>query len=97
MTTIWVLLNWDIIYADIPGAFETKYQAAPLDIVDDSFYHSRKELFDKRLEEIRLGNAVEILMKHDAEHRPRGTWAIGVSWDLCPSKDLAEIVEVGYI
>ncbi|KAF9014179.1 VRR-NUC domain-containing protein [Cyathus striatus] len=93
LTTIFGLLFWDIIFASIPGAFETEFQAAPLDIGEDTFYAARKELIDKRLAEIRDGNAVEILKKHDEMYREKETWCIGVKWDLCSREDLAEIVE----
>lgn len=33
-----VLLFWDIIFAPIPGVFETPYQTAPLDMRSDAFY-----------------------------------------------------------
>lgn len=95
MTTIWMLLTWDIVYdSDVKGVFETPYQSAPLDIVDDSFYYSRKEKFDKRMDEIRAGKAAEIITRHDTKYRPKGTWAIGVRWDICELQDLVEIVEV---
>ncbi|KAJ7024022.1 hypothetical protein C8F04DRAFT_1192880 [Mycena alexandri] len=31
------LLFWDIIFAQVPGAFETPWQRGPLDLMDDSF------------------------------------------------------------
>ncbi|EGN95749.1 hypothetical protein SERLA73DRAFT_76815 [Serpula lacrymans var. lacrymans S7.3] len=49
------LLFWDIIFAPVPGAFETPFQSAPLDIAEDSFYHSRKEIIEQRLEELESG------------------------------------------
>lgn len=33
-----MLLFWDIIFASIPGVFETPYQSAPLDLGSDAFY-----------------------------------------------------------
>jgi Fanconi-associated nuclease 1 len=86
-------MNWDIVFADVRGAFETQYQSAPLDIVDDSFYLARKEMFDQRLEEIKVGKAAEYIVRHDTKYRARDTWAIGVSWKL-ELPDLVEIVEV---
>ncbi|KAI9282751.1 hypothetical protein BY458DRAFT_428722 [Sporodiniella umbellata] len=38
--TIASLLFWDIIFASIPGVFETPYQKAPLDLRSDAFYES---------------------------------------------------------
>ena len=50
------LLNiflWDCIYYDkIPYVFQSPYQSFPLDFFYPEFYTSRKEIIDKRLEEI---------------------------------------------
>ncbi|KAI8082641.1 uncharacterized protein B0P05DRAFT_468140 [Gilbertella persicaria] len=35
-----VLLFWDVIFASIPGVFETPYQSEPLDLRTDAFYES---------------------------------------------------------
>ncbi|KAK0211693.1 VRR-NUC domain-containing protein [Armillaria fumosa] len=92
LTTIFGLLFWDIIFADIPGAFETKFQTAPLDIAEDSFYYARKELIQVRLREIEDGKAAEILERHDRTYRPNKTWCVGVKWEY-PKDDLLEIVQ----
>ncbi|KIK92306.1 hypothetical protein PAXRUDRAFT_830065 [Paxillus rubicundulus Ve08.2h10] len=86
------LLFWDIIFAPVPGAFETAYQTAPLDIAEDSFYHSRKDLMEKRLSGIAAGEAVDLIQRVDSVHRPSGTWCVGVRWDLFSSDDLVDIV-----
>ncbi|KAF8647479.1 hypothetical protein AX16_006684 [Volvariella volvacea WC 439] len=93
LTTIFGLLFWDILFADIQGAFETRFQTAPLDLADDSFYPARKLLIDQRLQEIEDGKAKEILERHDEVYRPRNTWCTGVKWDICERQDLVEIVE----
>ncbi|PFH51675.1 hypothetical protein AMATHDRAFT_58424 [Amanita thiersii Skay4041] len=93
LTTIFSLLFWDVIFADVPGAFETPYQTAPLDLVEDTFYYTRKELIEERIEQIRDGYAREILEKHDQQHRDRQTFCIGLRWDICEATDLVEIVE----
>lgn len=93
VTTLFGLLFWDIIFAPIPGAFETPYQTAPLDIFEDTFYHAREELIEKRLDEISGNNARQIIQNVDDEHRERGTWCLGVRWDLFPKEDLLEIAE----
>ena len=94
VTTLFGLLFWDIIFAPIPGAFETPYQTAPLDIFEDTFYHAREELIETRLDEISRNNARQIMQNVDDEHRERGTWCLGVRWDLFPKEDLLEIAEV---
>lgn len=92
ITLIFGLLFWDIIFAPIPGAFETPYQAAPLDIAEDSFFYSRQGLIEKRLSEIKGGNAVNIIQRVDAMHRTSETWCVGVQWDLVSSEDVLDIV-----
>ena len=92
--TIFGLLFWDIIFATIPGAFETPFQVAPLDIDIDTFYHSRRELFEKRLDQIKLGKAREIIRDVDLKHRDEQTLCVGVRWDLAEREDLENIVEV---
>ena len=94
VTTLFGLLFWDIIFAPIPGAFETPYQAAPLDMFEDTFYLSREEIIEARLDEICEGKARTIIEGVDNEHRERGTWCLGVRWDLFPKQDLLEIAEV---
>ncbi|KAJ3987415.1 hypothetical protein F5890DRAFT_1498213 [Lentinula detonsa] len=93
LTTIFALLFWDIIFADIPGAFETAYQIAPLDLVEDSFYYARKEIIESRLKELKDGKALDILEKHERLYRESKTWCVGVRWDVCGKDELAEIVE----
>ncbi|TFK20357.1 hypothetical protein FA15DRAFT_696981 [Coprinopsis marcescibilis] len=94
LTTIFALLFWDIIFANVRGAFETEYQSAPLDIVDsDSFYFARKELIEARLEELRQGKGVEILQRHYALYGKDNTWCIGVRWDICGEQDLVDILQ----
>jgi Fanconi-associated nuclease 1 len=92
--TIFGLLFWDIIFTTIPGAFETPFQVAPLDIDTDTFYHSRRELFEKRLEEIKEGKAREIVGNVYSKHRDKETLCVGVRWDLVEEGDLEDIVEV---
>ncbi|KAK2466657.1 hypothetical protein APHAL10511_000915 [Amanita phalloides] len=93
LTTIFSLLFWDIIFADVPGAFETPYQTAPLDLAEDTFYYARKDMIEARLEEIRDGNARKILLRHDDQHREKQTMCVGLRWDMCESADLVEIVD----
>lgn len=88
------LLFWDIIFESIPGAFETPYQTAPLDIAEDSFYHARKDSMEKRLSAIEAGKGADLVRAVDAEHRASKTWCVGVQWDLFSSEDLVDIVTV---
>lgn len=79
----------------MPGAFETPYQSAPLDMAEDAFYYMRKDLIEARLTEIKDGQAREILERHDSKYREKETWCVGVRWDICERTDLVEILEVG--
>lgn len=94
LTTIFGILFLDILFADIPGAFETKFQAGPLDLYEsDSFYDARADHIKARLAEIKAGEALRLVMDRAAE-REKQTWCIGVSWDLCTHEELLEILEV---
>ncbi len=88
------LLFWEIIFAPIPGAFETPYQSAPLDIAEDTFYLARQDLVKERLEMIKNGGALQLLSRALEEHSEKGTWCVGVRWDLFQKQDLLEIAEV---
>lgn len=79
---------------DIPGAFETPYQLAPLDLGDDSFYRSRQAEVEKRLTAMANTQvAIKMLREVDEAERDRGTLAIGVNWAY-ELQDLEEIITV---
>ncbi|KAK1221684.1 hypothetical protein PQX77_015514 [Marasmius sp. AFHP31] len=67
LTTIFALLFWDIIFADVPGAFEAKFQAGPLDLVEDSFYHARQDLFDRGRDTLCVGILTFLSMTADLQ------------------------------
>eukprot|EP00095_Tigriopus_kingsejongensis_P006449 maker-scaffold384_size188899-snap-gene-0.29 protein:Tk06449 transcript:maker-scaffold384_size188899-snap-gene-0.29-mRNA-1 annotation:"coiled-coil domain-containing protein mtmr15" len=53
VNTITALLFWDILYdLDVPDAFRSPNQAAPLDFNSDNFYSSRREPIDERLDNL---------------------------------------------
>ncbi|KAF9053139.1 hypothetical protein BJ165DRAFT_1339846 [Panaeolus papilionaceus] len=93
LTMLFALLFWDIIFASVPGAFETPFQTCPLDMFEDAFYYARKQLIEARLAQIRGGKFCEILSRHDDQYRPKGTWCLGVNWELCTKQELLQIVE----
>ncbi|CAO3697136.1 unnamed protein product [Rhizopus stolonifer] len=86
------LLFWDVIFASIPGVFETPYQAAPLDLRSDAFYESRLDLIQKRLGEIETGNYLDIIKSVDERERPNQTICIGINWNY-ELQDILEIAE----
>nr|GME15065.1 fanconi-associated nuclease 1 homolog isoform X1 [Ipomoea batatas] len=77
--TLFGLLMWDVIFADIPNVFCTKFQTAPLDLETDSFYEVRKSQIEALLDKIQHGMAEEILITSWELHK--GTACRGVSWD----------------
>lgn len=94
LRTIFGLLFWDIIFASVPGAFETPFQTAPLDISHETFYTSRLDLIERRLQDIREGKAREILEATDTKYRENAAWCVGVDWGTFGRQDLLEIVDV---
>ncbi|XP_072071714.1 fanconi-associated nuclease 1 homolog isoform X2 [Arachis hypogaea] len=77
--TIFGLLMWDVIFADVPNVFYTRFQNAPLDLGTDSFYSVRKSSIESHLRKIRDGMAEECLIKSWETHN--GTACRGVNWD----------------
>ncbi|XP_010326919.2 fanconi-associated nuclease 1 homolog isoform X1 [Solanum lycopersicum] len=77
--TIFGLLMWDIVFADVPNVFRTKFQTAPLDLETDSFYEVRKGLVEGLLDKIEHGMAEELLIMSWESHM--GTVCRGVKWD----------------
>ncbi|KAG1858038.1 hypothetical protein DFJ58DRAFT_726755 [Suillus subalutaceus] len=92
ITTLFGILFWDIIFLPIPGAFETPFQTAPLDMAEDSFYHARRDPIEIRLKELEDGQGEEIVNRVEAEHRARKTWCVGVDWELVEEGEIVEIV-----
>ncbi|KAH9945856.1 uncharacterized protein BXZ73DRAFT_86110 [Epithele typhae] len=83
VTTLFGLLFWDVLFAPVAGAFETLYQAAPLDLPEDTFFESRQDIADAQ-------EAVEVLEKAYDEHKD--VICQGVRWDLFTKEDLLGIV-----
>ncbi|KAH8099575.1 VRR-NUC domain-containing protein [Cristinia sonorae] len=91
VTTLFGFLFWDILFAPVPGVFETPYQSAPLDLTEDTFYTSRKEIADARLDEIKNGRGEEILTRVYDENHEKKPMCVGVRWDMFERQDLVEI------
>ncbi|XP_028767384.1 fanconi-associated nuclease 1 homolog isoform X2 [Neltuma alba] len=82
--TIFGLLMWHIIFADVPNVFYNRFQIAPFDLVTDGFYTARKSIIESHLRQIHDGMAEEFLIKSWETHY--GTRCRGVNWD-CHSLD----------
>lgn len=51
--TLFGLLFWSVLFADVVGVFRTRFQTGPLDQGTHSFGSSRADLIEARLKEIR--------------------------------------------
>lgn len=94
VATIFGLLFWDILFSQVPGAFETPYQSAPLDIAEETFFYARREVIEARLAEIEAGRAADIVEKVDVEQREKGAMCVGVRWDAFERADVVDITRV---
>ncbi|WVR06105.1 hypothetical protein IAU60_003135 [Kwoniella sp. DSM 27419] len=93
LTTLFTLLMWPVLFSPLPGAFETPYQTAPLDLGEDTFAPSRQDAIEARLEAMsKTSTALGMLREVDTRERPRATWAIGVNWEYS-QEDLEEVLE----
>lgn len=50
------LCFWDIIFADIDGAFVHPFQRGPRDLTSQEFYQNRKTLIDERIDQVRTSS-----------------------------------------
>ncbi|CAA6659803.1 unnamed protein product [Spirodela intermedia] len=88
--TIFGLLMWDILFADVPDVFRTQFQMAPLDLDSDSFYSSRRDLIESHLQRINDGMADEMLIISWESHL--NTVCRGVNWGRHTLSDLRAAV-----
>lgn len=87
---LFTLCFWDILYGDTPDVFQTPYQHAPLDLMTDAFYETRRETIEKRLEEIENGQAPQLAV--DAYYPFYGCQALGIGeWEEYPLDSLLDI------
>ncbi|CAH8302368.1 unnamed protein product [Eruca vesicaria subsp. sativa] len=88
--TIFALLLWDILFSDVAGVFQTRFQTSPLDLETESFYLTRKEAIESQLEKVANGMAEEILIISYETHR--GTACRGVAWERFSLEELRAAV-----
>ncbi|XP_017936957.1 fanconi-associated nuclease 1 isoform X3 [Manacus vitellinus] len=80
--TLYGILMWDIIFMDdIPDVFRNSYQTSPLDLYTDSFYESRRDVIEARLQQLHSASP-ETLAKliADVWTTQEGKAAALVSW-----------------
>jgi Fanconi-associated nuclease 1 len=90
--TLFGLLLWPVLFScEVPDAFRTPFQTAPLDLDSDGFYAAREREIEARLADVAAGAAPAMLAGVWAEQQ--GTLARGVSWDRWRLEELQEIAE----
>lgn len=91
-STLCGLLLWDIIFMDgIPDVFRNAYQASPLDLCTDSFFSSRKQALEARLQLIHNAPAASLrTLVTEAWQAQQGRVAALVSWDRFTSLQQAQ-------
>jgi Fanconi-associated nuclease 1 len=77
--TLFGLLLWDVVYADVPGMFRHRFQSAPLDADTEYFFANRRDLIVGRLEALRPADLGEEVALAWAAHR--GEMSRFVHWD----------------
>eukprot|EP00741_Cyanophora_paradoxa_P000119 tig00000057_g114.t1 len=87
--TLFGLLAWDVLFADVPNVFASPFQDAPLDLTSDSFYPARYELILRMLEEVRTGDLSAMLEASWSSQR--GVRCRGVNWDRHTLEQLQEM------
>ncbi|PWA41718.1 fanconi-associated nuclease [Artemisia annua] len=88
--TVFGLLMWDVIFADVPNVFLTRFQTSPLDLDTDYFYEARKALIEPLLLKIHEGMAEEILITSYESHFE--TSCRGVNWNMHSITELRSVV-----
>ena len=82
------LAFWDIIFADVRGAFANPYQSRPSDMYHSDFYPRRKRAIDARLAALASGD-IEVIVSHF--HAKRGITNDWVHWPLFEELSLDDL------
>lgn len=89
--TLFAYLFFDVLFAHVPGVFQTAFQTCPLDLHSDAFYPARASEINHRLVEIENGAAERLVRAVDERERGRRTCVVGLNWDF-ELEDLVELV-----
>jgi fanconi-associated nuclease 1 len=89
---LFTLVFWDILFAEYPDVFQTPYQIAPLDLSEECFYRSRRDLIELRLKLIAQDRPSLLTLLSECYTNHRGISAIGVQWDVFSLETLLEVV-----
>jgi len=89
--TLFGLLFWDVLFDcdAVPGAFQSAFQSAPLDLFTPHFAAARAHVLQRRLASIAAGGAAQRLAAAWSTHQ--GTQAVGVHWRLLSLTQLQAI------
>ncbi|MEP5568265.1 MAG: VRR-NUC domain-containing protein [Halioglobus sp.] len=78
MNALFGLFFWEQIFSPVSGAFNNRFQSAPADMYDRSFYFSRQEQIDARLNEAKTLDLAEELQR--CWHQYRGYQCRWINW-----------------
>ncbi|GAQ79898.1 VRR-NUC domain containing protein [Klebsormidium nitens] len=87
--TLFGLLMWEVLFADVADVFRTPFQTAPLDLDTDAFFPSREAAILERLRLIQTGDVASLLAVRWATSA--GTWCRGVNWERHTLEELQTI------
>eukprot|EP00727_Mastigamoeba_balamuthi_P014662 m51a1_g9821 hypothetical protein (2448) ;mRNA; f:1895526-1905660 len=86
------LLLWDELFADVPGAFVSPFQDAPLDFGTEGFYGARRAALESRLAQVEAAAPQELAgLVESSAREHRGVACAGVNWDRHPIEALPAI------
>lgn len=98
VTSLFVLLFWDIIFMDVPNVFQTALQNSPLDMFSDSFYTSRATHLDTRIQFVYVATEQQLRdtitstwKRHHNSHVACVDWSLFTS-DVDAGKSLVGIL-----
>lgn len=86
------LLFWDIIFLPQVGAFANAFQRGPLDLYEKTFYASRKNAIDERLNALLAGQGPTLMETH--LHAKKGLANTLVNWEYFERIPWREMISV---
>lgn len=76
------LFMWDIIYADVLDAFRNCHQSLPRDLIHETFYEKRKDMIDKRLDEIMSYSDEQMAQLIDTSYKEKFGISSLINWNV---------------
>eukprot|EP00993_Chasmostoma_nieuportense_P005319 NODE_594_length_2041_cov_17.438349_g552_i0.p1 GENE.NODE_594_length_2041_cov_17.438349_g552_i0~~NODE_594_length_2041_cov_17.438349_g552_i0.p1 ORF type:complete len:509 (+),score=73.83 NODE_594_length_2041_cov_17.438349_g552_i0:413-1939(+) len=81
LSTVFMLLMWDVVYADVPHVFQTRFQTKPLDWRTKHFWANRRESIEARLTELRSATPESIVEQIENSWAQHSQCMCGVNWE----------------